>query len=66
MTQKSIYILPVAEYQWNHPNLLQVQGNAAGYSLVMVTQNALIQMFPPDYPEVLPIENIYKYINIEK
>lgn len=32
----------------------------------MVRQNALIQMFPPDYPEGLPIENVYKHTNIKK
>lgn len=66
MTQESIYFLPVAEYLWNHPNLLQVQGNAVDCSLVRVTRNALIQMFLLDYPEGLPIENVYKYTNIEK
>jgi hypothetical protein len=49
--------LPVAEYLWNHPNLLQVRESAAGCFLVMVTLNALTQMFLLDYPEALPIEN---------
>lgn len=66
MPQKNIYFLPAAEYLWNHPNLLQVQGNAVDCSLVMVTQNALTQMFLLDYPEELPIENVHKYTNIGK
>lgn len=66
MTQKNIYFLPVAEYLWNHLNLLQVQGNAADCFLVMVTQNALTQMFLLDYPEELPIENVDEHTNIRK
>ena len=66
MPQKNIYFLPAAEYLWNHPNLLQVQGNAVDCSLVMVTRNALTQMFLLDYPEELPVENVHKHTNIGK